>query len=84
MKMKINFLQDKDFFKATPVDMSLHREMDKVYLESGNTPTSKRGQRLFKELQKLLDRYPNSTRLFNNLSRIRLSAISKTIACVCQ
>ncbi len=58
---------DKDFFKATPVDMSLHREMDKVYLESGNTPTSKRRQRLFKEFQKLLDRYPNSARLLTTL-----------------
>ncbi len=59
---------DKDFFKATPVDMSLHREMDKVYIESGNIPVSKRGQRHFKEFQKLLDRYPNSTRLLTTLA----------------
>ena len=59
---------DKDFFKATPVDLSLHREMEKVYSEFGDTSTSKRAQTLFKELQKLVNRYPNSTRLLTTLA----------------
>ena len=33
---------DKDFSKATPVDLSLHREMEKVHLKFGNIPASKR------------------------------------------
>ena len=59
---------DKDFFKATPVNLSLHREMHKIYIESGDTSTSKRGQTLFKEFQKLVNRYPNSARLLSTLA----------------
>ncbi len=59
---------DEDFFKAIPVDLSLHREMEKVYTEFDNTYTSERGQILFRELQKLLDRYPNSARLLSTLA----------------
>lgn len=59
---------DKDFFKTTPVDMSLHREMEKVYSDFGDTSTSKRAQTLFKEFQKLVNRYPNSTRLLTTLA----------------
>ena len=64
---------DKDFFKATPVDMSLHREMEKVYFEFGDISTegitlSERDQTLFRAYQKLLDLYPNSTRLLSTLA----------------
>ncbi len=64
---------DKDFFKVAPVDMSLHREMEKVYFEFGDISTegvtlSERDQTLFREYQKLLNRYPNSTRLLSTLA----------------
>ncbi len=65
---------EEDFFQAAPVDLSLHREMQKVYFEFGNISTeritrSQRDQTLFKAYQKLLTRYPNSARLLLTLAR---------------
>ena len=65
---------EEDSFKAAPVDLSLYREMEKVYLEFGNISTesithSQRDQTLFKAYQKLLTRYPTSARLLLTLAR---------------
>lgn len=44
---------DKDFFRVAPVDLSLHREMEKIYFEFGDISPegitlSERDQTLFR------------------------------------